>query len=198
MKASGEQVVLFFKARELADLDVFSKSDPFVVAHTKVEGQDWVKAGQTEVVDNDLNPNFQQPVHLTYNFEKKQQLKLEVFDDDGGGYKELIGEAFSTLPELVACSGQTVVMQLKLPEVPGKPVDAKKAKRGTLTVRVMSFAEVEREKKPEVLPTFVDYIGSNWAISLMAAIDYTESNGLYKDPKSLHHIGVDDALGKAN
>lgn len=83
-------------------------------------------------------------------------------------------------------------------KVPGIPADSKKAKRGNLTVRVMSFGEVEREKMPDVTPTFVDYIGSNWAISLMAAIDYTESNGLYQDPKSLHHVTVDAALGKAN
>lgn len=105
-KHAGEEVVLFFKGRELADLDVFSKSDPFVVAHVKEEGQaEWAKVGQTEVVDNELNPNFQTPVRLTYSFEKKQHLRFEVFDDDGGGDKELIGEAFTTLPELVASTG---------------------------------------------------------------------------------------------
>ena len=42
---SGEDVVLFLKARDLEDLDFFSKSDPFIVAHLKEPGQEWAKIG---------------------------------------------------------------------------------------------------------------------------------------------------------
>ena len=38
-------------------------------------------------------------------------------------------------------------------------------------------------------PSFVDYLRSGWQISLVAAIDYTGSNGAYTSPTSLHFMG---------
>jgi len=40
-----------------------------------------------------------------------------------------------------------------------------------------------------VKPTFVDYLRAGWAISLVAAIDYTASNGNPSDRSSLHFLG---------
>jgi len=38
-------------------------------------------------------------------------------------------------------------------------------------------------------PGFVDYLRSGWQISIVAAIDYTVSNGPYTQPNSLHFMG---------
>lgn len=38
-------------------------------------------------------------------------------------------------------------------------------------------------------PGFVDYLRSGWQISIVAAIDYTGSNGPYTQPNSLHFMG---------
>ena len=38
-------------------------------------------------------------------------------------------------------------------------------------------------------PTFVDYLRAGWAISLVAAIDYTSSNKDQSDSKSLPFLG---------
>lgn len=38
-------------------------------------------------------------------------------------------------------------------------------------------------------PSFVDYLRSGWQISLVAAVDYTGSNGPYTQPGSLHFMG---------
>lgn len=50
-----------------------------------------------------------------------------------------------------------------------------------------------------VMPTFVDYLRSGWAISLVCAIDYTGSNGNPTSPSSLHYLGpnnqYENALG---
>lgn len=46
-------------------------------------------------------------------------------------------------------------------------------------------------------PTFVDYLRSGWAISLVAAIDYTASNGNPSDPASLHYLGPNNQYEKA-
>ena len=40
-----------------------------------------------------------------------------------------------------------------------------------------------------VRPTLVDYLRSGWAISMVAAIDYTASNGNPSSPTSLHAMG---------
>lgn len=38
-------------------------------------------------------------------------------------------------------------------------------------------------------PTFVEYLRSGWGVSLVAAIDYTQSNGNPTSPNSLHYLG---------
>ena len=43
-----------------------------------------------------------------------------------------------------------------------------------------------------VRPTFVDYLRSGWAVSLVAAIDYTASNGEPSNPSSLHYRGANN------
>ena len=40
-----------------------------------------------------------------------------------------------------------------------------------------------------VIPTFVDYLRSGWAISMVCAIDYTASNGSPSQTSSLHYLG---------
>ena len=40
-----------------------------------------------------------------------------------------------------------------------------------------------------VRPTLVDYLRSGWQISMVAAVDYTASNGAPTSPSSLHYMG---------
>lgn len=65
--------------RSLRDLDTFSKSDPFVTLHLKdnITGS-WNKVGETEVLKNNLNPNFKYLFSLNYMFEEKQECRIEV------------------------------------------------------------------------------------------------------------------------
>ena len=46
-----------------------------------------------------------------------------------------------------------------------------------------------REPKVYVRPSFIEYLRSGWAVSLVAAIDYTASNGNPSDRSSLHYLG---------
>ena len=41
-----------------------------------------------------------------------------------------------------------------------------------------------------VRPTMAEYMRSGWVISMVAAIDYTGSNGRRDDPNSLHYLGT--------
>jgi p-aminobenzoyl-glutamate transporter AbgT len=48
-------------------------------------GTSWVLRGQTERVRNNLNPDFKTNIAMNYFFEKQQQLKFVIVDDDGSG-----------------------------------------------------------------------------------------------------------------
>ena len=57
----GIKVELSFSCTDLLDMDVFSKSDPFIVlymntGYTSQNNAGWVKVGRTEVIYDNLNP----------------------------------------------------------------------------------------------------------------------------------------------
>jgi hypothetical protein len=45
----------------------------------------WNKVASTEVINNNLNPDFQKTFKVKYFFEKSQHIKFLVVDDDGHG-----------------------------------------------------------------------------------------------------------------
>ena len=64
-------VELHISCRKLKDLDYFSKSDPLVQIFTHDEkSRRWTKFGQTELINNNLNPDFKKFFTLNYQFEK--------------------------------------------------------------------------------------------------------------------------------
>lgn len=58
------------------------------------------------------------------------------------------------------------------------------------TFELVTFDLVEK-------PSFVDYLRAGWAISLVAAIDYTASNGAPSMPSSLHYMGPNNQYESA-
>ena len=57
----GTKVELSFSCTDLLDMDVFSKSDPFIVlymntGYTTRSNAGWIKIGRTEVIYDNLNP----------------------------------------------------------------------------------------------------------------------------------------------
>ncbi|KAK2183199.1 hypothetical protein NP493_320g01053 [Ridgeia piscesae] len=72
-------IELAVSCRNLADMDIFSKSDPMCVLQTMPYGKnEWVKFGCTETIRDDLNPNFVKKFVIEYYFEQKQKLKFEM------------------------------------------------------------------------------------------------------------------------
>ena len=90
------QVNLFVSARKLMEEGRSSKSDPLCVLFEKRQDQ-WVKIGQTEQINNSLNPDFKTAIQITYSFEKKQLLKFLFIDGDGSGDYDTIGSMEVTL-----------------------------------------------------------------------------------------------------
>ncbi|EGT41955.1 CBN-NRA-1 protein [Caenorhabditis brenneri] len=91
-------VRLTISANNLMDLDVFSKSDPICLIYEKTSGKksttteeitvptwqdkQWTERGRSEVVMNNLNPQFTKTFLLPYFFEETQLLRFEIYDAD--------------------------------------------------------------------------------------------------------------------
>jgi Ca2+-dependent lipid-binding protein len=88
--------------RNLRDMDMFSKSDPFVVVFVQpFGGTKWAELARTEVVMNNLNPEFANKVRVAYLFEEQQHLRFEVYDLDSKSNRlkdhDFIGAGGTTL-----------------------------------------------------------------------------------------------------
>ncbi len=59
--------------RSLKNLDITSKSDPKVEIYLKEggHGAKWFLIGETEIVNNNLNPDFSKQLDIKYEFEKE-------------------------------------------------------------------------------------------------------------------------------
>ena len=68
-------------------------SDTQVIMYSKTrEGQeDWLEEDRTEVVLDNLNPDWLHKFPVTFNFGQKCDLKFEVVDVNADGSTDLIG-----------------------------------------------------------------------------------------------------------
>jgi len=101
------KVQLRIKLRNLVDKDTFSKSDPQVIVYcrhsTKAE---WYEVDKTEIIMNNLNPEFAKPIEMDYFFEEEQQLRFVVYDIDdftgkNSSKNDFLGEYTTTLASIV-------------------------------------------------------------------------------------------------
>lgn len=135
----GQEVELYFQGRQLKDLDTFSKSDPQVRVYIK-EGsnsQAWKKVGETEVMENNLNPDWKTTIKIFYQFEVNQTIKVEVVDSDGGKSADLIGQVETSVGTMVGAKQQTYESDLFKP--------GEKAKRGHIIVKVVPLKSSDDE-----------------------------------------------------
>lgn len=87
MFEASSKVELFISCRNLKDKDVFSKSDPYaVLSMKKGNTNQFLSLGRTETLKDNLNPNFKTSFNVDYIFQIKQELIVEVRDDDGSSY----------------------------------------------------------------------------------------------------------------
>jgi Ca2+-dependent lipid-binding protein len=83
------------------------------VLYVKAEKEPhWQKVGQTEVVFNNLSPNFTKVFDIGYYFEKNQIIRVDLFDYDDSAESELIGTFQCNLNKLLTGAGQTIKADL--------------------------------------------------------------------------------------
>lgn len=113
---SYSKVLVFIKCKDLKDVEIFSKSDPFIEVYEKTSRDDWKFLGQTEVVWDNLNPEFSKSFELNYMFAKDKTLKFDVFDAKMNHNEEVkgksLGTASYTLGEIIRGKGEWVEKML--------------------------------------------------------------------------------------
>ena len=99
-------ISLHISGTKLKDMDVLSLSDPMCVLFVN-SGDGWKEFGRTEVIQNNLNPEWVTHFTVMYIFEIRQPLLFKVYDVDHGkadcdlSKQDFIGEAEVELSQIV-------------------------------------------------------------------------------------------------
>ncbi|QCE02877.1 phospholipase A2 [Vigna unguiculata] len=147
LKPQGKLSVTVVKASALKNMEMIGKSDPYVVVYIRP-----LFKYKTKVVDNNLNPTWNERFELIAEDKETQSLILEVFDKDIGQDKRL-GVVQVPLNDLDAQTEKEMELRL-LASLDTLKVKDKKD-RGTLTIKVLYYqfnkeeqlAALEAEKK---------------------------------------------------
>ena len=101
-------VSLHISCQNLANMDMFSKSDPWVEVYFSNDGktESYEFIGKTETIENSLNPIFVTSFELSFYFERNQKIRFEVFDIDISS-KEFIGSIETSMAKIMGSSLQS-------------------------------------------------------------------------------------------
>lgn len=108
----SEKVELFFSCRNLLDMDTFSKSDPKLSLYQQLPNGSWQLVGNTETIQDNLNPDFSKSFVVDYIFEVKQIFKVEVVDVDSATEFDFIGNITFELGELMGSKNSMLILNL--------------------------------------------------------------------------------------
>lgn len=131
LKPQGSLKVTVVKANGLKNMEMIGKSDPYVVLYIRP-----LFKVKTKVIDNNLNPVWDQSFELIAEDKETQSLILEVYDKDIGQDKRL---GIVQLP-LIGLEAQTEKeLELRLLSSLDTLKVKDKKDRGTLTIKVLYY-----------------------------------------------------------
>nr|XP_043628376.1 calcium-dependent lipid-binding protein-like [Erigeron canadensis] len=142
LKPQGKLMLTIMKANNLKNMEMMGKSDPYVVAYVRP-----LEKFKTKVIENNLNPVWNQVFHLTVEDKESQHAIVEVFDEDIGADQRL-GIAKLTLTDLEHETEKEIQLRL-LPSLDTIKVKDKKD-RGTITIKV-KYHEFTKEEQDAAL-----------------------------------------------
>ncbi|KAK3035653.1 hypothetical protein RJ639_033181 [Escallonia herrerae] len=142
LKPQGLLTVTVVKANDLKNQEMIGKSDPYVVVYIRP-----LFKVKTKVVENNLNPVWDQKFELIAEDKETQSLILEVVDKDVGK-DERMGIAKLPLIELEADKPKEIELRL-LPSLDMLKIKDKKD-RGTVTLKVL-YHGFNKEEQLEAL-----------------------------------------------
>lgn len=109
-----QRIKISFACRNLPNLDTFSRTDGMVVFYER-KGNMWAMLGHTEVIMDNLSPEWVTDFTVVYKFEEVQNFKAVVYDvEDTQNLRnfsahDFVGEIEFTLHELVTAKDQIMV-----------------------------------------------------------------------------------------
>lgn len=113
------KVQLRIKLSNILDKDVLSKSDPQVIVYSRNSvSAKWLEIGRTELIMNNLNPEFATPIEIDYFFEEEQQLRFYAMDVDDFRAtsiekNDFLGEYVTTLARIVNAPNKRIKGRLQ-------------------------------------------------------------------------------------
>ena len=99
---------MFVQASNLTNLGNFRLSDPQCQLRIKEANNDYAvqrTVGETEVIQNDLNPEWKKDFTVIYQFNKDSLLLFQVWHFVDPKNKTLIGEVECRLTEIIMAEG---------------------------------------------------------------------------------------------
>ena len=108
---------LSFACQGLPDLDIVTKTDPKIKVYENKMDQ-WHLVHTTEVIYNNLNPEFAESVKVDFYFETKQPFKAVVYHQNSPTEEVYIGEVEFFLSSLLGCKDD--VLSLEIEDKPKK------------------------------------------------------------------------------
>ncbi|KAM7276526.1 hypothetical protein ACFE04_018392 [Oxalis oulophora] len=138
LKPQGKLTVTIVKANNLKNMEMIGKSDPYVVLHIRP-----LYKVKTRVIENNLNPVWDDTFELIAEDKETQTLYLEVFDKDIGQDKRL---GIVKLPLIDLPIETTKEIELGLLSSLDTMKVKDKKDRGTLTVKVF-YHEFNKEEQ---------------------------------------------------
>ncbi|KAK6920228.1 Synaptotagmin, SMP domain [Dillenia turbinata] len=142
LKPQGKLMVTVMKANDLKNMEMIGKSDPYVVLHIRP-----LFKVKTKVIENNLNPVWDQTFELIAEDKETQSVTVEVFDQDIGQDKRL-GIAKLPLIDLEAETSKEIELRL-LQSLDTLKIKDKKD-RGTVTLKVF-YHEFNKEEQKAAL-----------------------------------------------
>lgn len=91
----GVSVQLFASATDLVNLDWLSVSDPICTLKVREANYEYAvqkMVGETEVIDNNLNPVWTKHFEVLYKFNRDSELLFQVWNYNNESSRDLIGE----------------------------------------------------------------------------------------------------------
>jgi len=163
-----------FRGEKLKRSLWFRSNDPFLVILRSNEDNSFSVVAKTAPVRSTQNPTWEPLVvrgRTLCNGDLDRCIKINCYDRRRNGNHKLIGTSFTTLRTL-----QSTPLNLLTPN---------KEPAGSLYVDKFYYTEEF---------TFMDYIRHGTQIHFAVAVDFTISNGVYTDPKSLHYLRENGGL----
>ncbi|KAL7607694.1 hypothetical protein Lser_V15G14305 [Lactuca serriola] len=139
LKPQGKLMLTVVKAHNLKNMEMMGKSDPYAVAFIRP-----LEKFKTKVIENNLNPVWNQTFHLTVEDRETQFAVVEVFDEDIGADQRL-GIAKLQLIDLQPEIEKELELRLQ-PSLDMMKIKDKKD-RGTITIkaRYHQFTKEEQD-----------------------------------------------------